>query len=174
MIIRAILGLVLSGGLSIGALYGAGEYLGIRGATADEIADIEPGEPEAEDAGDSMMEPSEEMSDDMAEGYADDEGPVDDRLPLPYEEGEAAVWLASVLEGSGPYDVDGASIDLAALAATASTGEGASASCDSSHVAFSCSLVDEASGVLYNFGLQNNAEGGYEIPDGNVRAYAAD
>ena len=165
MIIRAILGLILSGGLAVGALYGAGEYLGIRAASADEIADIEPGEPEGV------------VIEDNLDGGADDgeideeEPPYEPRLELPYEEGGAASWLASVLDGKGPYEVDGEMVDLAAVAQRAVDGDGSSAMCDSSHVAFSCNLTDEVAGVRYGFGLQNNAEGGYEIPFDSVRAY---
>ncbi len=165
MIIRAILGLVLSGGLTIGALYGAGEFLGIRGATAHEIADIEPGEPEGD------VGPDTASIDPMPDDAGEDEPIYDVRLPLPYGEGDAAGWLADALAGSGPYDVDGQSVDIAAIAARAAAGDGASVTCDSSHVAFHCNLIDEVADVRYGFGLQNNAEGGYEIPDGNVRTY---
>ncbi len=157
MIIRAILGIVLGGALSAGALYGAGEYLNIRAASPDEIADIEPGPPEAEAMGDEL---------------ADNEGPMyEPRLPLPYGEGDDAVWLAETLAGTGPYDVDGESVDLASMAQEAADDGAVEARCDTSHVAMVCNMTRTDTGVRYSFGFQNTAEGGYEVPEGSVNIH---
>ena len=173
MIIRAILGIVLSGALSAGALYGAGEYLGIRAATPVDSADVEPGEPEADEA-DEMLEDdmsAEDMSDDGAVGGESEEPVYDDRLPLPYGEGDDAVWLAETLAGTGPYDVDGESVDLAAMAQEAADGGAVEARCDTSHVAMLCNMTNTDTGVRYSFGFQNTADGGYEVPEGSVNIH---
>lgn len=155
MIIRAILGIVLSGALSAGALYGAGEYLGIRSASAVDVAAMEPAETEATEPDGGAEEPI-----------------FEDRLTLPYADGDAGRWLAEVLEGQGPYEVtrseSGEVVDVAALSRRAAANDGVTADCDSSHVAFHCLLTVEETGAQYGFGLQNTADGGYEIPFGDV------
>lgn len=180
MIIRAILGIVLSGALSAGALYGAGEYLGIRSASSEDIAAMEPAEAEAADvegvaddeaAADDMTS-DDMMSDDAPADEMGEEEPVyDDRLPLPYGAGDDAVWLASTLAGTGPYNVDGESVDLAAMAQEAADGGAVEASCDTSHVAMHCNMTRTDTGIRYSFGFQNTADGGYEVPEGSVNIH---
>ena len=123
-----------------------------------------------------------------------EEEPVDDRLPLPYAEGEEAAWLAEVLEGQGPFDYRGGigeSVDLAALARSAAETPSIidgeimdeySASCDPSHVVFSCTLgivTVDASGDMvtehyeaYTFILENT-DGTWRVAEDSVRGIFA-
>jgi hypothetical protein len=158
MIIRAFAGMALGGALSLGALYAASEYLGLKPAQYAMGALVEE---TARDTGDSMEEspdaPSDSPHGEVAEQDLEGEPPI----ALPYEEGEraAAAWLFEVLTGTGPYEayVRGdftQSADLADWAARASwpqpvrpgnpqrgdQWEVYTADCQPSHVALFCGV----------------------------------
>lgn len=166
MLVRAIIAGILAGALAIGALYSIDRFLG------RDIAAAAPPEPmDSQDAGDASEapDPSEVdmgetygMDDPMAGGARDDASMGESPIAPPYAEGEAAQWLAGVLEGTGPYaavDAHGGGdypdIDLAELAARAAEPEaeaplepkpgdfheGFTASCQPSHVLLSCSIA---------------------------------
>jgi len=106
-----------------------------------------------------------------AEAYS--EPPGEPRLDLPYQSGEAADWLASVLAGTGPYPVqNGSEVDLASMARAArQTPETVTAQCASSHVALSCSLT-EIGVARYGFSLQN-MNGRWDVLEESVHRYDA-
>lgn len=185
MIIRAIIGIVLGGALSLGALYAAIEYLGLKPAHHHLGALVDETEIEPEDA-DAGEPPEEEF-----EG----EPPI----PLPYDDGDPARWLAEVLAGTGPYELDPtlgpAGVDLAALAAAAAAEQPEApagpqagdqvtvhtAYCGTSHVMIGCYLErittswwDEGDGGLtrledeerYSFGMYEDEAGVWRVvPD---------
>lgn len=190
MIFRAIVGMVLGGALAVGALYGADRYLGLEGgARVTEPALSEPEVPQ-----DLEQEPVPDGTSSQTSTEGGDEEPGDDRLTLPYVEGEEAAWLAEVLDGQGPFAYRGAvgeSVDLAALARAAAETPSLidgeimdeySASCDASHVVFSCTLavltVDSSGGMMtehyeaYTFILEN-IEGQWRVADDSVRGVFA-
>ena len=166
MLVRVIIAAILAGALAIGALYGIDRFLG-----RDIAASAPPSPIDFEDAGDASYDPDPSemdmgetygLDDPMAGGARDDASMGEPPIAPPYAEGEAARWLAGVLEGTGPYaaaDAHGAGdypdIDLAELAALAAEPqpeapreprpgefhEVITASCQPSHVLLSCSIA---------------------------------
>ena len=161
MLVRAIIAGILAGALAIGALYGIDRFLGrdiAATAPPEPIAFDDPAEDPAEDEADAA-----DMGDEAPAEPQDEQaaGGGEPPLPLPYEDGEAAQWLASALEGSGPVPAMDAmtgdqlgDIDLADRAGLAAepqpeapaepqagdTLEVHTAACQPSHVLLSCSI----------------------------------
>jgi len=153
MIIRMLMGLIVAPIASIGALYGLSMVMepspGAYGAAQGE-ATVTADEP--------VSEPSEEPQ---------GEPP----LALPYEEGEAAAFLADTFAGTDAYWLWGADsrADLASFSAEiAEPGSGGEASCSPSHVMLACTLR-RADGYGYSFGLQQAGDGGWRVVDDEVR-----
>lgn len=163
LIVRLIAGIILAGGAALGAQYGLSTVLGGAGepGVAPETVSEEVSEEVAVEEA-----PAEEPE---TEGV-EEERVYDDRLPIPYDEGEAAAFLAEALEGSEPQFIwrgDGR-VDLGALAAeVAAPGSGGLASCGSSHVALSCQL-ERADGYGFSFGLQGY-DGEWVVVENSVR-----
>lgn len=188
MIIRAIIGIILASALALGALYGAGEYLGLKPAQDAMGALVEEADPGTQDADADAVAPAGE----------DFEG--EPPISLPYDDGDPAGWLAGALAGTGPYELDPmqgpASVDLAALAAAAAAEQPEApaapqagdqitvhtAYCGTSHVMISCYLErmttswqDEAGdgtlaryegGDRYSFGMYQDGAGVWRVaPD---------
>jgi len=186
MIIRAILGVIVSGVLAIGALYGAGAYLGLKPVMH----------------GADAVQPDTEPEGEGAEG-AQEEFEGEPAIALPYEDDDPAGWLSGVLAGTGPYELDPmegpAGVDLAALAAAAAAEQPEApaepqagdevtvhnAYCGASHVMVSCYLErittrwrDEAGdgglsryegGDRYSFGMYEDETGGWRVVPDTVR-----
>lgn len=165
MFVRAVIAAILAAALAIGALYSIDRFLG-RDIVAAPLAsepDMDLGEASgAPDPSETDMGETYGMDDPMAGGARDDASMGEPPMPLPYAEGDAAQWLADVLDGTGPYaaaDAHGAGdygdIDLAELAALAAEPqpeapsepragdfhEVFTASCQPSHVLLSCSIA---------------------------------
>jgi hypothetical protein len=154
MIIRAFAGMVLAGALSLGALYAASEYLGLKPVQYAMGAWVE-------EAVGETVEPLDAQTDAPLGDAVEEEMEGEPPIALPYEEGEraAAAWLFEVLTGTGPYEahVRGdftQSADLADWAARASwpqpvrpgnpqlgdQWEVYTADCQPSHVALFCGV----------------------------------
>jgi hypothetical protein len=148
LIVRLIAALVLGGA------GGAQDASQVSGGSAEDTAPVAGGDP----------------------APLDETGPnagLDDRLPLPYEEGQAAAWLAETLAGAGPYASAGApeDVDLAALAAQAAASDNSDAAqCDASHVMLVCRLSPAPDGPAYSFGLEGDGQGGWRVSEGSVQA----
>lgn len=144
MIIRILAALVIAPAAAIGALYAASTVLTPPEATADRVS----------------MAPPETPA--MAEG--------EPRGGLPYSDGQAAVWLAVVLAGTGPYPLSNAegTVDLAALAADVARGGGGAVNCQPAHVAMACRLTRPGDGA-YTFALQDTADHGWVVLENAVR-----
>jgi len=139
LFIRLIAAMVIGGAGALGAQYGVSMVLGA------------PVGPQADERGESDVE----------------ERVYDDRLPLPYDDGDAAAFLASALAGTEAQHIWQADsrIDLGALAAeVARPGSGGEASCDTSHVAMHCTLR-RSDGYGFSFGLQGTSQGWTVAPN---------
>ena len=145
MIIRVLMGLVVAPIASVGALYGLSMVVeptpGVYGA---------PGETSAINEEEPMGEPP---------------------LALPYENGQAAAFLADVFEGTDAYWLWGVDsrADLAGFSAqVAQPGSGGDASCMPSHVQLQCTL-QRADGYGYAFALHTLDGEGWSVVNDEVR-----
>jgi hypothetical protein len=162
LIVRLIAGMLCAAGAAVGAQFGIAAVLGADGPgamleTVSEEASVEGVTEEA-------------MAEETEAEVVEEEPVYDDRLPLPYEDGQAAAFLAGALEGSEPQFIWQADsrVDLGALAADVAAPEsGGQASCQSSHVALSCSL-ERADGYGFSFGLQG-LDGDWVVVPNSVR-----
>lgn len=160
MIIRILAGLVIAPAAAIGALYGASMVFTPPVSSSEAALD-----------GEAMMEaeaPVEAAPETQDGGMAEDEPMGEPPIPLPYGDGEAAIWLVDLLEGTGPYPLTNADgeADLAALAAEAASGGAVSAECQTSHVSMICHLREDG-GDRYSFGVTQTG-GAYRVDDDGV------
>ena len=154
MIIRILMGLVVGPLAAVAALYGLSMVVeptpGGYGAVGAEEPAVTQDEPAAEPVEEPQGEPP---------------------LALPYEEGEAAAFLAETFEGTDAYWLWGVDsrADLASFSAEiAEPGSGGEASCSPSHVMLACTLR-RADGYGYSFSLQPSEDGRWQVVDDEVR-----
>lgn len=153
MIIRALMGLIVAPIASVGALYGLSMVM----------------EPPAGQYGSSENDPV--MSGEEPASEPNEEPMGEPPLALPYEDGEAAAFLADLFEGADAYWLWGVDsrADLASFSAQiAEPGSGGEAVCTPSHVQLQCTLRRE-DGYGYSFALHTMDGEGWTVVNDEVR-----
>lgn len=187
MIVRLILAVILGGAGALGAQYGLsmvmddpamGEPAQAVEEIADAVAETALDAPEAleDDAApasedDAQSGAAREETDEAStpDDPAMDDPMHDDRLALPYEEGEAAAFLAQAL-GYEEFWINGqdSRVQPGVLAGQiAEPDSGGEAVCAPSHVMITCTLR-RSDGWGYSFNLES-AEEGWTVETDSVR-----